>query len=317
VLLALLATACGSGTPPAPDAAPDVAPLDLSGVVLLQRGTWRDDVVFADPATGVVKTTLPLPGHDNSLSRFDGPATKLDLVSPDGRYATLEIDGDVDVFKLNTRDRRYERTGTVPGFRNPRFGPAGTKLYFDNGEAVYSADYTNLGEPAKEADVVPTDDVLDKRVQAWWLDAQGDVLTWKNVHRAGVLAYLTDSAGAIAYAIYDDASTRYYLVTPLDATTALMYARHRHRRARRARAAEARRRCRAAHQARREVRAADRQGGRRTGPDHGALPDRPGPVVRLARHTRRDHAARVEAAAGRRTAAARRLGLISSPRGRS
>jgi hypothetical protein len=224
VLLALLATACGSGTPPTPDAAPDVAPLDLSGVVLLQRGTWHDDVVFADPATGVVKTTLPLPGHDNSLSRFDGPATKLDLVSPDGRYATLEIDGDVDVFKLNARDRRYERTGTVPGFRNPRFGPVGTKLYFDNGEAVYSADYTNLGEPAKEADVVPTDDVLDKRVQAWWLDAQGDVLTWKDVHRAGVLAYLTDSAGAIAYAIYDDASTRYYLVAPLDATTALMYA---------------------------------------------------------------------------------------------
>jgi hypothetical protein len=224
VLLALLVTACGSAEPPAPTAAPDVAPLDLSGVVLLQRGTGHDDVVFADPATGIVKTTLPLPGHDTSLSRFGGPATKLDLVSPDGQYATLETGDDVDVFKLNTRDRRYERTGIVPGFRNPRFGPVGTKLYFDDGEAVYSADYTNLGEPAKEADVVPTDDVLDQRVQAWWPDAQGGVLTWQDVHRAGDLAYLTDASGAIAYATYDDAGTRYHLVTALDATTVLMFA---------------------------------------------------------------------------------------------
>ncbi|MFJ1760199.1 hypothetical protein ACIOD2_07775 [Amycolatopsis sp. NPDC088138] len=221
VLLALLVTACGSGTPPAPAAAPDPVPLDLSGVVLLQRGTGHDDVVFADPATGVVKTTLPLPGHDTSPSRFDGPATKLDLVSPDGRYATLETGGEVDVFKLNKRDRRYERTGAVPGFRNPRFGPAGTKLYFDDGKAVYSTDYTRPGQNTKEADVVPPD---DQRVQAWWPDPEGGVLTWKSVHRTGAAAYLTDSAGAIAYATYDDAGTRYYLVTALDATTALMSA---------------------------------------------------------------------------------------------
>ncbi|MEA5358915.1 hypothetical protein VA596_05165 [Amycolatopsis sp., V23-08] len=219
LLLAVLVTACGTTTPPSPAAAPDPAPLDLSGVVLLQRGAGHDDVVFADPATGVVKTTLPLTGHDTSPSRFGGPATKLDLVSPDGRYATLETGGEVDVFKLNKRERRYERTGAVPGFRNPRFGPAGTKLYFDDGQAVYSTDYTRPGQHTKEADLVPADDQ-----HAWWPDPQGGVLTGKDVHRAGALAYLTDSAGAIAYATYDDAGTRYDLVAALDATTALLSA---------------------------------------------------------------------------------------------
>ncbi|WP_328612683.1 hypothetical protein OHS18_25745 [Amycolatopsis sp. NBC_00355] len=224
VLLALLVTACGSGTPPAPAAAADPVPLDLSGVVLLQRDTGHDDVVFADPVTGAVKTTLPLPGHDTSPSRFDGPADKLDLVSPDGRYAALESGGGVEVYKLDTRGRRYERAGAVAGFRNPRFGRTGGKLYFDNGQAVYSTDYPRLGQYTKEADVVPPDEPLDQRVPAWWPDAQGKVLTWKNVRRAGNLAYLTDSSGVIVYATYDDAGTRYYFVAALDASTVLLSA---------------------------------------------------------------------------------------------
>ncbi|WP_326944663.1 MULTISPECIES: hypothetical protein [unclassified Amycolatopsis] len=223
-LLALLVAACGGGPPVAPAVAPVPAPLDLSGVVLLQRNPGHDDVVFADPATGVVKTTLPLPGRDTSPTRFDGPASKLDLVSPDGQYATLESGGGVDVFKLDRRGRRYERTGTVAGFRNPRFGPMGTKLYFDDGRAVYSTDYTRPGQNTEEAGLVPPDDPLDPRVQAWWPDAQGTVLTWKDVRRAGGLAYLTDSSGAIGYATYDDAGTRYYFVTALDAVTVLLYA---------------------------------------------------------------------------------------------
>jgi len=238
--VAVLVTACGSDAPPPPAAAAtaEAATLDLSGVVLLQHSeeTGLDDVVFADPVTGAAKTTLSLPGYDTSLTRFDGPATKLDLVSPDGRYATLETDEGVDVFMLNAADRRYERTGTVPApersmsegpsrFRNPRFGPAGSKLYFDDDKAVYSVDYRQLGQPVKEAEVVTTSDTLDKRVQAWWLDPQGKVLTWRDVRHAGDgLSYLADSSGAIAYAIYEEPGARYYFLTALEPATALMYA---------------------------------------------------------------------------------------------
>ncbi|WIY05360.1 hypothetical protein QRX60_16505 [Amycolatopsis mongoliensis] len=237
--VAVLVTACGSGTPPAPAAAamPEAAPLDLSGVVLLQHSeqTGFDDVVFADPATGAVKTTLSLPGYDSSLTRFDGPATKLDLVSPDGQYATLETDEGVDVFKLNAADRRYERTGSVPApersmsektsrFRNPRFGPAGSKLYFDDDKAVYSVGYRQLGQPVKEADIVPNDS-SDQHVEDWCIGPQGEVLTWRDVRHAGDgLAYLADSSGAIAYAYYEEPGATYQFVTALDATTALMSA---------------------------------------------------------------------------------------------
>jgi hypothetical protein len=237
--VAMLASACGSGTPPAPAAAatPEAPPLDLSGVVLLQHSekTGLDDVVFADPVTGAAKTTLSLPGYDSSLNRFDGPATKLDLVSPDGQYATLETDDGIDVFRLNAADLRYERTGTVPApertmsegasrFRNPQFGPVGSKLYFDDGKAVYSVDYRQLGKPAKETDIVPSGS-SDQHVEDWWLGARGEVLTWRDVRHAGDhFSYLTDSSGAIAYAVYEEPGATYQLVTALDATTALMSA---------------------------------------------------------------------------------------------
>jgi hypothetical protein len=237
--VAVLASACGSGTPPTPAAAqvPEVAPLDLSGVVLLQHSekTGLDDVVFADPVTGAAKTTLSLPGYDTSLNRFDGPATKLDLVSPDGQYATLETDEGIDVFVLNAADRRYERTGTVPArertmseqasrFQNPQFGPVGSKLYFDDGKAVYSVDYRQLGKPAKETDIVPNDS-SDQHVEDWWIGPRGEVLTWRDVRHAGDrLAYLADSSGAIAYAYYEEPGATYQFVTALDATTVLMSA---------------------------------------------------------------------------------------------
>ncbi|MEU5266696.1 hypothetical protein [Amycolatopsis sp. NPDC021455] len=235
--VAVLTTACGSGTPPTPAAAAaEAAPLDLSGVVLLQHSeqTGLDDVVFADPATGAAKTTLSLPGHDTSLTRFDGPATELDLVSPDSRFATLETDEGVDVFRLNAADRRYERTGTVPApertmseqasrFRNPRFGPVGSKLYFDDGKAVYSVDYRQLGQPVEEAGIVPSGS-SDQHVEDWWLGARGEVLTWRDVRHAGDLAYLTDSSGAIAYAVYEEPGATYQFVTALDAKTVLMSA---------------------------------------------------------------------------------------------
>ncbi|MEU0788822.1 hypothetical protein ABZ342_02070 [Amycolatopsis sp. NPDC005961] len=237
--VAVLVTACGSGAPPAPAAAaaPEAPPLDLSGVVLLQHSTQTglDDVVFADPATGAAKTTLSLPGYDSSLNRFDGPATKLDLISPDGQYATLETGDGVDVFKLNADDRRYERTGTVPEpersmseksakFRNPRFGPAGSKLYFDDGKAVYSVDYRQLGPPVVEAPIVPNSS-SDQHVEDWAIGPQGEVLTWKDARHAGAgLTYLTDSAGAIAYAFYEEPGAVYQFVTALDATTVLMSA---------------------------------------------------------------------------------------------
>jgi hypothetical protein len=237
--VAVLTTACGGGTPPTPAAAaaPDAAPLDLSGVVLLQHSeqTGFDDVVFADPATGAAKTTLSLPGYDSSLNRFDGPATKLDLVSPDGRFATLETDDGVDVFRLNAADRRYERSGTVPApertmseqasrWRNPQFGPVGSKLYFDDGKAVYSVDYRQLGQPVKEAGIVPSGS-SDQHVEDWWLGARDEVLTWRDVRHAGDgLAYLADSSGAIAYAVYEEPGATYQFVTAIDAKTVLMSA---------------------------------------------------------------------------------------------
>jgi hypothetical protein len=237
--VAVLVTACGnSGTPaPAAAAAPEAAPLDLSGIVLLQHSekTGLDDVVFADPVSGAARTTLSLPGYDSSLNRFDGPATKLDLVSPDGQYATLETDEGVDVFKLNAADQRYERTSTVPApersmseqasrFRNPQFSPAGSKLYFDDDKAVYSVDYRQLGQPVKETDIVPSGS-SDQHVEDWWVDPQGKVLTWRDVRHAGDrLAYLADSSGAIAYAYYEEPGATYQFVTALDATTALMSA---------------------------------------------------------------------------------------------
>ena len=238
-VVAALTTACGSepGPRPAEAAVPEAAALDLSGVVLLQRSekTGFDDVVFADPVSGAAKTTLSLPGYDSSLNRFDGPATKLDLVSPDGQYATLETDEGVDVFKLDAADRRYERTGTVPApersmsekasrFRNPRFSPVGSKLYFDDGKAVYSVDYRQLGRPVLEAAIVP-DKSSDQHVEDWWIGSRGEVLTWRDVRHAGDrLAYLADSSGAIAYAYYEEPGATYQFVTALDATTTLMSA---------------------------------------------------------------------------------------------
>jgi len=237
--VAVLVTACGNGGTPAPAAAaaPEAAPLDLSGIVLLQHSekTGLDDVVFADPVSGAARTTLSLPGYDSSLNRFDGPATKLDLVSPDGQYATLETDEGVDVFMLNAADRRYERTGTVPPpersmserasrFQNPQFSPVGSKLYFDDDKAVYSVDYRQLGQPVKEADIVPSGS-SDQHVEDWWVDPQGKVLTWRDVRHAGDrLAYLADSSGAIAYAYYEEPGATYQFVTALDATTTLMSA---------------------------------------------------------------------------------------------
>jgi hypothetical protein len=237
-VVAALTTACGSDpAPPAAEAAgPKAAPLDLSGVVLLQQGeTGLDEVAFADPATGAVKTALPLPGHDTSLHHFSKPTTKLDLVSPDGQYATLETDDGIDVFRLNATDRRYDRSGSVPApersmsekasrFRNPRFGPAGSKLYFDDDEAVYSVDYRQLGAPVKEAVIVPSKS-SDQNVRDWWLGPQNEVLTWQNARRVGDgLAYLADSSGAIAYAVYEEPGATYQFVTALDAKTALLSA---------------------------------------------------------------------------------------------
>jgi hypothetical protein len=180
---------------------------------------------------------LSLPGYDRSMDRFDGPATKLDLVSPNGEYATLQTSEGVDVFRLNAADRRYERTGTVPApersmsepasrFQNPQFSPVGSKLYFDDGKAVYSIDYRQLGQPVKEAELVASRS-SDQHVEEWWLDRQGKLLTWRDMRQAGDdLLYLIDSTGTIAYAHYDDptAAGQYYFVTALDPTTALMYA---------------------------------------------------------------------------------------------
>ncbi|MEV7096038.1 hypothetical protein AB0M80_24630 [Amycolatopsis sp. NPDC051045] len=238
-VVAALTTACGSDPAPRPAGAAvsEVASLDLSGVVLLQHQgeTGLDEVAFADPATGAVKTVLPLPGRDTSLFRFGKPTSKLDLISPDGQYATLETDEGVDVFRLNATDRRYERTGSVPApertmsekasrFRNPRFGPAGSKLYFDDDKAVYSVDYSQLGAPVKEADIVPNGH-SDQHIRDWWLGPKNEVLTWRDARRAGdELSYLTDSSGAIAYAVYDEPGATYQFVAALDATTTLMSA---------------------------------------------------------------------------------------------
>ncbi|SFW62410.1 hypothetical protein [Amycolatopsis australiensis] len=237
--LAVLMTACGSDPAPHPTEAPaaEAAPLELSGIVLLQHEgeTGLDEIAFADPATGAVKTVLPLPGRDTSLTRFSGPATKLDVVSPDGQYATLETDEGVDVFKLNPADRRYERTASVPApersmsekasrFRNPRFGPAGPKLFFDDGAAVYSVDYRQPGTPVKEAEIVPNG-FFDQHVRDWWLGPRNEVLTWRDAHRTGDgTAYLTDSSGAIAYAVYETPGATYNFVTTLDAATVLLSA---------------------------------------------------------------------------------------------
>ncbi|MEU0535408.1 hypothetical protein [Amycolatopsis tolypomycina] len=240
-VVAVLTTACGSEQAPPPAAAaaatPEAAPLDLSGVVLLQRRSEAspDEVAFADPATGAVKTVLPLPGRDTSLRRFSTPTTKLDVVSPDGQYATLETRDGVEVFRLNATDRRYERTGVVPApertmseaasrFGNPRFGPAGSKLFFDDGKAVYSVDYAQLGAPAKETDLVPNGHA-DQHVRDWWLGPRNEVLTWRDVKRAGDgLTYLTDYSGAIAYAVYEEPGATYNFVDALDAKTVLMSA---------------------------------------------------------------------------------------------
>ncbi|MFF1610057.1 hypothetical protein ACFVYA_19945 [Amycolatopsis sp. NPDC058278] len=238
-VVAALTTACGSepGPRPAAAATPEPAPLDLSGVVLLHHSekTGFDEIVFADPASGAAKTTLSLPGYDSSLNRLDGPATKLDLVSPDGQYATLETYEGVDVFKLNAADRRYERTGTVPApersmserasrFRNPQFSPVGSKLYFDDDESVYSVDYRQLGRPVVEARIEPNTS-SDQHVEDWRIGPRGEVLTWRDVrHAEDRLAYLADSSGAIGYAYYEEPGATYQFVTALDATTTLMSA---------------------------------------------------------------------------------------------
>ncbi|MBE8518261.1 hypothetical protein ILP97_12195 [Amycolatopsis sp. H6(2020)] len=237
--VAMVASACGSDPAPRPAAAAtrEAAPLDLSGVVLLQRQpqTGLDEVAFADPVTGAVRTVLPLPGRDTSLTRFGEPTSKLDLISPDGQYATLETRDGVEVFRLNSADRRYERTGVVPApertmsekasrFQNPRFGPAGSKLFFDDGQAVYSVGYRQLGAPVKEADVVPNGH-SDQHVRDWWVGPQDEVLTWRDARRAGdAFSYLTDSSGAIAYAVYEDPGNTYNFVATLDATTVLLSA---------------------------------------------------------------------------------------------
>lgn len=237
--VAMVASACGSDPAPRPAAAAtqEAAPLDLSGVVLLQRQpqTGLDEVAFADPVTGAVKTVLPLPGRDTSLTRFGEPTSKLDLISPDGQYATLETGDGVEVFRLNAADRRYERTGVVPApertmsekasrFQNPRFGPAGSKLFFDDGEAVYSVDYRQLGAPVKEAAVVPNGH-SDQHVRDWWVGPQDEVLTWRDARRAGdAFSYLADSTGAIAYAVYEEPGATYNFVATLDATTVLLSA---------------------------------------------------------------------------------------------
>lgn len=71
-------------------------------------------------------------------------------------------------------------------------------VYFDDGKAVYSVDYRQLGPPVKEADLVPSGS-SDQHVEDGWVDPQGKVLTWRDVRRAGDgLAYLTGSPGAIA-----------------------------------------------------------------------------------------------------------------------
>lgn len=237
-VVAALTTACGSGPAPRPAqaATPEPAPLDLSGAVLLQHQgeTGLDEIAFADPVTGAVKTVLSLPGRDTSLQRFSTPTSKLDLVSPDGQYATLETGDGVDVFRLNPADRRYERTGSVPlpertmsegatRFRNPRFGPAGSKLYFDDGKAVYSVGYEQLGAPVKEADVVRNGH-FDQHVRDWWLGPRNEVLTWRDVRHGGALDYLADSSGAIAYAVYEEPGVTYNFVAALDATTVLLSA---------------------------------------------------------------------------------------------
>lgn len=221
-LFAVLATACGSGP------APDAAPLDLSGVVLLQDqdDPHLDEIVFADPATGAVKTVLPLPGRDTSLHRLGEPTSKLDLVSPDGQYATLDTGEGVEVFRLDTAERRYERTAVVPDpgqgarFRNPKFGRTGSKLFFDDGKAVYSVDYRQLGAPAKEATLAP-----DGYARDWWLSAEDEVLTWQDAKHAGDgFSYLAGASGAIAYAVYDEPGATYDFVAALDATTVLLSA---------------------------------------------------------------------------------------------
>ncbi|HET6711847.1 hypothetical protein [Amycolatopsis sp.] len=237
-VVAVLTTACGSDPVPDPAAAamPEAAPLDLSGVVLLQQqdGTRLHELVFAEPATGAVKTVLPFPGRDTSLHRLGEPTSKLDLISPDGQYATLDTSDGVEIFRLNTADRRYERTSVIPNpertmgekasrFRNPKFGPAGSKLFFDDGKAVYSVDYRQPGAPAKEADMVPNGHA-DQHVRDWWLSPQNEVLTWQAAKHAGGLAYLAGSSGAISYAVYEEPGATYQLVATIDATTVLMSA---------------------------------------------------------------------------------------------
>ncbi|WP_206785192.1 hypothetical protein [Amycolatopsis sp. MtRt-6] len=238
-VVALLTTACGSEPAPDPAAAAtqEAAPLDLSGVVVLQQqaGTRLHELAFADPATGAIKTVLPFPGRDTSLHRLGEPTSKLDLISPDGQYATLDTGEGVEVFRLNATDRRYERTGVVTApertmsekatrFHNPKFGPAGSKLFFDDGEAVYSVDYQQLGTPVKEAGMVPNGHA-DQHVRDWWLGPRNEVLTWQDAKRVGGgLAYLADSSGAIAYAVYEEPGATYQLVATIDATTVLMSA---------------------------------------------------------------------------------------------
>jgi len=239
-VVAVVASACGSDPTPPPAAAAaqeEAAALDLSGLVLLQRQgeTGLDEVAFADPATGAIKTVLPLPARDTSLTRLGEPTSKLDVVSHDGQYATLETREGVEVFRLNAADRRYERTGVVPApertmsekasrFQNPRFGPAGSKLFFDDGEAVYSVGYRQLGTPVKEADLVRNGH-SDQHVRDWWVGPRDEVLTWRDAKRAGDgFSYLSDSSGAIAYAVYEEPGATYNFVAALDAKTVLLSA---------------------------------------------------------------------------------------------
>ena len=102
--------------------------------------------------------------------------------------------------------------------------PTRPKLFFDDGKAVYSVDYAQLGAPAKETDLVPNGHA-DQHVRDWWLGPRNEVLTWRDVKRAGDgLTYLTDSSGAIAYAVYEEPGATYQLVATIDATTVLMSA---------------------------------------------------------------------------------------------